>query len=76
MEEKKEKKEKKVLEKKKIKLGRPSTLEGLERTSLSLSAKELENLKKRALEERLSVSQYLRDLINAALKSSKFKIIG
>lgn len=72
----KEKKAKKVLEKKKIKLGRPSTVDNLARTSLSLSEKELEELKKRALDERLSVSQYLRDLINAALKSSKFKIIG
>ena len=71
-----EKKAKKVLEKKKVKLGRPSTVADLARTSLSLSAKELEDLKKRALDERLSVSQYLRDLINAALKSSKFKIIG
>ena len=59
-----EKKAKKVLEKKKIKLGRPSTLKGLERISLSLSSSEKLELRKQAIAKGISVSQFLRDLIN------------
>ena len=60
----KEKKAKKVLEKKKVKLGRPSTVENIVRTSLSLSSKELKELKEQATEKGCkSVSDYVRSLI-------------
>lgn len=48
---------------KKKKNGRPKTIKGLTRVSLSLSASEKTELKKQANESGCSISEYLRKLI-------------
>lgn len=64
-----EKKIKKIVKKEKAKIGRPSTLKGLDRISLSLSLEEKKELKRQSeITGSASISHYLRELIKRESK--------
>ena len=64
-----ERKKKIILKKEKTKIGRPSTLKGLDRISLSLSLEEKKELKRQSeINGSASISHYLRELIKRESK--------